>query len=176
MSTPFTEALSQLNDRALRRLLGARAFLRGYDYVRRQAVHDVQMAEISAKGAVRGTEPDPYAVKLQVTPTGFTSECTCPAFPKINGHCKHVAALLIALRDQVRPKQARPEPQQNGVSAVAHGGGAGELEAVAGGSRRARRRARKLAAQRALAAGGGGALGPARPGFTIEGSGRATTG
>ena len=176
MSTPFTEALSQLNDRALRRLLGARAFLRGYDYVRRQAVHDVQMAEISAKGAVRGTEPDPYAVKLQVTPTGFTSECTCPAFPKINGHCKHVAALLIALRDQVRPKQARPEPQQNGVSAVAHGGGAGELEAVAGGSRRARRRARKLAAQRALAAGGGGALGPARPGFTIEGSGRAPTG
>ena len=34
MPTPFTEALSTLNDRALRRLLGARAFLRGYDYVR----------------------------------------------------------------------------------------------------------------------------------------------
>ena len=105
--TPFTEALSQLNDRALRRLLGARAFLRGYDYVRRQAVTDVVMEDLSAKGAVRGTEPDPYAVKLQVTPSGFTSECSCPAFPKINGHCKHVAALLIALRDQVRPKQPR---------------------------------------------------------------------
>jgi superfamily II DNA or RNA helicase len=108
-STPFTDALSQLNDRALRRLLGARAFLRGYDYVRRQAVTDVVMEDLSAKGAVRGTDPEPYAVKLQVTPTGFTSECSCPAFPKINGHCKHVAALLIALRDQVRPKQPRAE-------------------------------------------------------------------
>jgi hypothetical protein len=84
--------------------------LRGYDYVRRQAVTDVQMEELSATGRVRGTDPEPYSVKLQVTPAGFTSECSCPAFPKINGHCKHVAALLIALRDQVRPKQPRPEP------------------------------------------------------------------
>src|SRR5439155_24862010 len=96
----------------LRRLLGARAFLRGYDYVRRQAVSDVVMEDLSARGHVRGTDPEPYDVKLQVTPTGFSSECSCPAFGKINGHCKHVAALLIALRDQVRPKQPRPEQQQ----------------------------------------------------------------
>ena len=117
-STPFTEALSQLNDRALRRLLGARAFLRGYDYVRRAAVTDIVMEELSATGKVRGTDPEPYAVKLQVTASdkgGFTSECSCPAFPKINGHCKHVAALLIALRDQVRPKQPRPEAGTNGT-------------------------------------------------------------
>ena len=185
MSTPFTEALSQLNDRALRRLLGARAFLRGYDYVRRQAVSDVVMEELSAKGNVRGTDPDPYGVKLQVTPSGFTSECTCPAFPKINGHCKHVAALLIALRDQVRPKQPRAEgqngaregggagmPPPSGASMLGthsshnqnHGGGggggggghAGHLDNdPLGGSRRARRRARKLAAQR-MGGGGGG--------------------
>jgi superfamily II DNA or RNA helicase len=114
-STPFTEALAQLNDRALRRLLGARAFLRGYDYVRRAAVNDIVMEELSATGKVRGTDPEPYSVKLQVTPAGFTSECSCPAFPKINGHCKHVAALLIALRDQVRPKQPRPEAGTNGT-------------------------------------------------------------
>ena len=113
-STPFTEALSQLNDRALRRLLGARAFLRGYDYVRRQAVTDIVMEDLSARGSVRGTDPEPYQVRLQVTPAGFTSECSCPAFPKINGHCKHVAALLIALRDQVRPKQPRTEANGNG--------------------------------------------------------------
>src|SRR6186713_2394162 len=122
MSTPFTEALSQLNDRALRRLLGARAFLRGYDYVRRQAVTDVLMEDLSARGSVRGTDPEPYAVKLQVTPTGFTSECSCPAFPKINGHCKHVAALLIALRDQVRPKQPRAEGPISANGSVDHGG------------------------------------------------------
>ncbi|MBN9160267.1 MAG: hypothetical protein BGO98_40555 [Myxococcales bacterium 68-20] len=186
MSTPFTEALSQLNDRALRRLLGARAFLRGYDYVRRQAVSDVQMEEISARGAVRGTEPEPYAVKLQVTPTGFNSDCSCPAFPKINGHCKHVAALLIALRDQVRPKQPRPDPAQNGAGSTLHTSGVGgasgataagaELEmATAGSSRRARRRARKLAAQRAGVAPGMG-VSSARPGFTVEGGGRGATG
>jgi len=186
LSTPFTEALSQLNDRALRRLLGARAFLRGYDYVRRQAVSDVQMEEISARGAVRGTEPEPYAVKLQVTPTGFNSDCSCPAFPKINGHCKHVAALLIALRDQVRPKQPRPDPAPNGAGSTLHTSGVGgasgataagaELEmATAGSSRRARRRARKLAAQRAGVAPGMG-VSSARPGFTVEGGGRGATG
>jgi len=176
LSTPFTEALSQLNDRALRRLLGARAFLRGYDYVRRQAVSDVQLEEISARGAVRGTDPDPYAVKLQVTPTGFTSECSCPAFPKINGHCKHVAALLIALRDQVRPKQPRLDPPQNGAGAAAHassGVAAADLDPLSGGgSRRARRRARKLAAQRAGVVGGMAPPG-GRPGFTVEGVGGA---
>ena len=181
MSTPFTEALSQLNDRALRRLLGARAFLRGYDYVRRQAVSDVQMEEISARGAVRGTEPEPYAVKLQVTPTGFNSDCSCPAFPKINGHCKHVAALLIALRDQVRPKQPRPDPAQNGAGSTLHTSGVGgasgataagaELEmATAGSSRRARPRARKLAAQPAgVAPGMGGGRGaPGVDAWTAE--------
>lgn len=94
--------------------MGARAFLRGYDYVRRAAVTDIVMEELEARGAVRGTDPEPYAVKINVTPSGFTSDCSCPAFPKINGHCKHVAALLIALRDQVRPKQPRAEARAEG--------------------------------------------------------------
>ena len=186
MSTPFTDALSQLNDRALRRLLGARAFLRGYDYVRRQAVSDTQMEELSAKGHVRGTDPDPYQVSLQVTPTGFTSNCSCPAFPKINGHCKHVAALLIALRDQVRPKQPRQDPPaHNGAPMGASQGGGGgdrgsmsDVDGMMGGSRRARRRARRLAAQRGMVPGGGGGGGldrdrdRGRMGFTIEGHNR----
>ena len=106
MATPFTEALSTLNDRNLRRLLGARAFLRGYDYVRRRAVTDTQVEEASASGRVSGTEAEPYRVWLQLTPTGISSQCSCPPFTSINGHCKHVAALLIFLRDQVRPKAA----------------------------------------------------------------------
>ena len=86
MPTPFTEAVSTLNDRALRRLLGARAFLRGYDYVRRHAVDGIEIAEASAKGTVRGTEPEPYQVEIQLAPTGISSTCSCPAFSKINGH------------------------------------------------------------------------------------------
>lgn len=130
------------------------------------------MEEISARGSVRGTDPEPYAVKLQITPTGFSSECTCPAFPKINGHCKHVAALLISLRDQVRPKQPRPEAPHNGATIMPHAtsGSTTDVETppTTGVSRRARRRARKLAAQRALGLAG-------RPGFVVEGA-RAATG
>ncbi len=130
------------------------------------------MEELAARGHVRGTEPDPYAVRVHVTPNGFGSECTCPVFSKIKGgHCKHVAALLIAARDKVRPRAPRPDrpsaPRHEGMrvghdngvppplpSAHAHDG----LDSAMGGgsSRRARRRARKLASQR-----GGPALGPA---------------
>lgn len=113
MSTPFTEALATLNDRALRRLLGARAFLRGYDYVRRGAVADTGVDLASAHGTVRGSEPEPYAVRLRLLPEGFDSECSCPAFSKIHGHCKHVAALLIALRDEARPRRHRDEPESS---------------------------------------------------------------
>ena len=102
LPTPFSEAISALNDRTLRRLLGARAFLRGYDYVRRRAVNELTVEEASAHGRVKGTEAEPYRVSLRLTPEGFASECTCPPFATINGHCKHVAAVLIALRDQSR--------------------------------------------------------------------------
>jgi len=122
LPTPFSEAISALNDRTLRRLLGARAFLRGYDYVRRHAVNDLEVAEASAKGRVKGTEPEPYRVALKVTPSGFASECSCPPFATINGHCKHVAAVLIALRD--RSRAAEPG-QGNG-----NGGGTGDGSAA----------------------------------------------
>lgn len=165
LPTPFTEALSTLNDRALRRLLGARAFLRGYDYVRRHAVMDVVAEEASARGAIRGTDAaEPYAVKLQLTPTGFASECTCPAFPKINGHCKHVAALLIHLRDQVRPKQRPPEAQQNQNNGEPQLPQTWSSDGMPGTGRRAKRRAARALKGGAPQQGGGGRPG-GRPGF-----------
>ena len=42
MPSPISDALSTLSDRGLRRLLGARTFLRGLDYARRRVVEDVQ--------------------------------------------------------------------------------------------------------------------------------------
>jgi superfamily II DNA or RNA helicase len=167
LPTPFTEALSTLNDRALRRLLGARAFLRGYDYVRRHAVEDIKLEDASARGQVRGTETDPYRVTLQLTPNGFSSECTCPAFSKINGHCKHVAALLIALRDQARGTQPRPPPQQhsqqqNGGYASASPLGTDHMGMGGGGRRGRRGRARAMKMAAAAARGG---LPMGRPAF-----------
>ncbi len=173
MSTPFTEALSTLNDRALRRMLGARAFLRGYDYVRRNAVSDIVVEAASAHGEVRGTEPEPYQVKLQLTPAGFASDCSCPAFGKINGHCKHVAALLIAIRDTVRPKQP---PQAPPVAAAGFVSAApdGSLS-MPGLSRRAKRRAARAAkvsgggSAPMLGSGGGGGGGGGRSEYRDRG-------
>ena len=114
-STPLNAALMTLNDRGLRRLLGARAFLRGYDYVRRGLVTDTDMGDTTVTGKVKGGENEIYDAKLEVSPTGFTSECTCPAFGKINGHCKHASALLIFGRDKVRPKRPKTEGAEGGV-------------------------------------------------------------
>ncbi|HXX70112.1 MAG TPA: SWIM zinc finger family protein, partial [Polyangiaceae bacterium] len=152
--------MSTLNDRALRRLLGARAYLRGYDYVRRRAVENIVIDEAGARGNVRGTDADPYKVTLQLTPGGFTSGCTCPAYASSNGgHCKHVAALLIALRDQVRGAQPRPVAQPapvNGVHYTVHGGTVhvAGVEGEGRRSKRARARAMKAAQQAAMAARG----------------------
>jgi superfamily II DNA or RNA helicase len=172
LSTPFTDAISTLSDRALRRMLGARAFLRGYDYVRRHAVDDIAIEDAKARGHVRGTDPSPYDVEVQLTPGGFTSTCSCPAFPKINGHCKHVAALLIAVRDQARgklPREARErrEPGERMSDArdsmrdlphSANGQGSLDGEPILSGRRRRRAaRAAKLAAARAARLGGGSA-------------------
>jgi superfamily II DNA or RNA helicase len=203
LSNPFNDAISTLNDRALRRLLGARAFLRGYDYVRRHAVDEIKVDEASARGQVRGTDPAPYRVLVQLTPGGFSSECTCPTFSKINGHCKHVAALLIALRDQVRgparPPQTHSSPAFGGGMPVRPGGpphaqnggyaSASPLEdfPAGGGGRRGRRsRAARALKMAAAARGGGGpqragfggGLGPGfgGPGFGVHGGGTVSTG
>ncbi len=158
LASPFTEALSTLNDRALRRLLGARAYLRGYDYVRRHAVEDIIVEDAGARGHVRGTDTEPYRVTLQLTPSGFSSSCTCPAYASSNGgHCKHVAALLIALRDQARGAQPRSvQPQTNGVHYTVHGGTVhvAGVEGEGRRSKRARARAMKAAHHAALAARG----------------------
>jgi superfamily II DNA or RNA helicase len=96
--------------------------LRGLDYARRRVVEDVQVAEASAQGRVKGSDSDPYTVRVDLTPEGIQSNCTCPAFAKAGQHCKHVAALLITVRDQARGAQPRREPPQP-VPQTAHAGG-----------------------------------------------------
>ncbi len=127
----LSDALSTLSDRGLRRLLGARTFLRGLDYEKRKVVEDVSVNEASAHGRVKGSDPDPYDVSIRLGGEGITSSCTCPAFQKTNQHCKHVAALLITVRNKARsalprreaPVQPQPQhapmpQQQNNNAAV----------------------------------------------------------
>jgi superfamily II DNA or RNA helicase len=110
----LADALSTLSDRGLRRLLGARTFLRGLDYEKRKVVEDVDVNEATAQGKVRGSDPDPYAVSIHLGGEGITSHCTCPAFQKTGQHCKHVAALLITVRNKARSQLPRPAPNAGG--------------------------------------------------------------
>jgi superfamily II DNA or RNA helicase len=116
----LADALSTLSDRGLRRLLGARTFLRGLDYEKRKVVEDVDVNDSSAQGKVRGSDPDPYAVTIRLGGEGITSHCTCPAFQKTGQHCKHVAALLITVRNRARSQLPRPAPGGGGGSGPQH--------------------------------------------------------
>ncbi|HEY2406785.1 MAG TPA: SNF2-related protein [Polyangiaceae bacterium] len=131
----LADALSTLSDRGLRRLLGARTFLRGLDYEKRKVVEEVNVNESSAHGSVKGSDPEPYEVAIRLGGEGITSSCTCPAFQKTGQHCKHVAALLITVRNKARSqlprRDAPPAPQ-------VHAAQSGDLNK--GGRRRDRRR------------------------------------
>lgn len=111
MST-ISDALSTLSDRGLRRLLGARTFLRGLDYEKRKVVERVSIEETNASCIVRGSDSQPYDVCIRLGGEGITSSCTCPAFAKTGQHCKHVAALLINVRNKSRTKAPRPAAPQ----------------------------------------------------------------
>ena len=137
MGTPISDALSTLSDRGLRRLLGARTFLKGNEYFRRRVVEDVNVGEMIATGTVRAADADPYHVSIELTPDGIKSSCSCPAHQKTDQHCKHVAALLITVRDQARRHEPRREPPPPAmVPQTAHAGG----DAMKRSRRRERRR------------------------------------
>ena len=137
---PISDALSTLSDRGLRRLLGARTFLRGLEYFRRRVVEDITINEMTASGTVRASDSEPYPVLVELTPDGIKSQCNCPAYAKGGQHCKHVAALLISVRDQARGTQPRrdPPPMPALLPQTAHAGGGGDAP-----SKRLRRRDRR---------------------------------
>src|SRR5690606_24753894 len=72
----ISDTLSTLSDRGLRRLLGARTFLRGLDYARRKVVEEITIEHTAAHGRVKGSDTDPYIVKVELTPEGIQSHCS----------------------------------------------------------------------------------------------------
>lgn len=144
MST-ISDALSTLSDRGLRRLLGARTFLRGLDYAKRGVVEGVNVDVKYATGQVRGSDPEPYAVRIMLGEEGITAECTCPAYVKTKQHCKHIAALLITVRNQARaalPRQPQQQPTQQQQSPAQQ-----TAQQNSGDSKSSRRRERRRRAQ-----------------------------
>jgi superfamily II DNA or RNA helicase len=181
----ISDSLSTLSDRGLRRLLGARTFLRGLDYAKRGVVESVSVEARTATGEVRGSDPEPYRVEISLTNDGIAATCSCPAHQKTQQHCKHIASLLITVRNHARaqlPRPVAPSPSaptanvtngasaaslSNNVNAQAHNAnGAGNN----GDSKSSRRRERRRRAQQQLTPG------PSPVGLTVPDSNPRTTG
>ena len=154
-TTSVAKKLASMSDRAIQRVTGGNAFLRGRLYARRKAVEGLEEEEHSASGAISvRTADEPYRTKVTYSEDGDTweSSCTCPGWRGPTGHCKHVAAVMVALRDEVRPPRAKgPQQQQTKKKKKAEPVHVPGTVSVGGKRRRSRRRRRG-------AGGEGGAL------------------
>jgi superfamily II DNA or RNA helicase len=127
---PFVaQRVSKMSDRAIQRVTGGNAFLRGRLYARRKSVEDLVAEGDTVTGEINVRSSDePYTTSATVSEEDvWTSHCTCPGWRGADGHCKHVAAIMVALRDQVRPPKAK-EALSGG------GGGGGDSEGDGGGA------------------------------------------
>ena len=114
-TTAIAKKLSSMSDRAIQRVTGGNAFLRGRLYARRKAVENLKEQERSASGEISvRTADEPYrtTVTYNEDSDAWESACTCPGWRGPTGHCKHVAAVMVALRDEVRPPRAKGAQQQ----------------------------------------------------------------
>ncbi len=148
--------IGKYSDRAIQRVTGGNAFLRGRLYARRGHVHDLTTLGSEATCQVQVKQDTFYQPKLTLTDEeGWTSECNCPGFRGATSHCKHVAALMVALRDRERPPKPKAQAQAQAPAEVKEAPKPnGKQEVVAhspqtvsvGGKRRNRRRRRRGAA------------------------------
>jgi superfamily II DNA or RNA helicase len=118
--TAFPQHVGRLSDRAIQRLVGGNAFLRGRIYARRNAVSDLHADASSASCRVLIRSDEPIEVSATLSSEGvILSKCTCQAWRGPTGHCKHVAALLVALRDRERPPKPKPVEGQQAAPRLA---------------------------------------------------------
>ncbi|MFA9470224.1 MAG: SNF2-related protein [Deltaproteobacteria bacterium] len=114
-TTSVAKKLASMSDRSIQRVTGGNAFLRGRLYARRKAVENLKEDEHSASGEISvRTADEPYHTAVSYSDEGdsWESSCTCPGWRGPTGHCKHVAAVMVALRDEVRPPRAKGPQQQ----------------------------------------------------------------
>lgn len=135
-----------MSDRAIQRVTGGNAFLRGRLYARRKAVENLEEEEHSVKGEISvRTAEEPYVTRATYSEENdaWESSCTCPGWRGPTGHCKHVAAVMVALRDEVRPPRAKgPQQQQSKKKKKTEPVHVPGTVSVGGKRRRSRRRRR----------------------------------
>ncbi|MFW6050486.1 MAG: SNF2-related protein [Myxococcota bacterium] len=110
---PIAKHVGKMSDRAIQRVVGGNAFLRGRLYARRSSVDNLQAEDKQVRGEIQvRSQDEPYRTEVTLGDDDkFTSSCTCPGWRGPTGHCKHVAAVLVSLRDRERPPKPK-EPQQ----------------------------------------------------------------
>jgi len=101
-----------LTDADLRRQFGGPTFDRAWDYVRgghvlEHAVRSDNQGDWIINGVVAGKAPRPYDVVVDLGQTGdglwLGGRCTCPMV----SDCKHVVALVLAVRDEATKQPGR---------------------------------------------------------------------
>ncbi len=135
-----------MSDRAIQRVTGGNAFLRGRLYARRKAVENLEEEEHAVKGEISvRTADEPYVTRATYSDEADTweSSCSCPGWRGPTGHCKHVAAVMVALRDEVRPPRVKgPHQQQSKKKKKTEPVHVPGTVSVGGKRRRSRRRRR----------------------------------
>ncbi len=145
---PIVEQLITMSDRAIQRVVGGNAFLRGRLYARRKAVDNLSATGRIASGEIKvRSAEEPYRTRVEWSEEGqFVSKCTCPGWRGPTGHCKHVAAVMVALRDRSRPPRPKGQqpnpPKKKAQKAKAEPVHVPGTVSVGGKRRRARRRRR----------------------------------
>ena len=149
---PIAQYVFALSDRAIQRVTGGNAFLRGRLFARRKAVEDLSYAGNRVTGEILVRSHDePYRTSVELKhaegqtdgePNTLHSECSCPGWRGPTGHCKHVAAIIVALRDRFRPPRIKGQPNQPQKKKKVAPVHVPQTVSVGGKRRRSRRRRR----------------------------------
>ena len=77
----IAQHVAKLSDRAIQRITGGNAFLRGRLYARRNAVVDLTANGTTASAKILVRADQPYETQLGLTSEGqIISHCSCPAW------------------------------------------------------------------------------------------------
>lgn len=122
--------VAAMSDRAIQRVVGGSAFLRGRLYARRKSVQNLRDSGRLVQGEILVRSADgPYTTAVDFCEDGaFRSKCNCSAWRGPEHHCKHVAAILVALRDRERPHGVRRAPELSQESGGRAGANVIEVE------------------------------------------------
>ena len=106
---------------------------RGLQYYRRGAVEDLYFDEETGyfEAQVEGTYLYHVSVQLE-SPNSISASCSCPAFARYDGFCKHIIAVLLALSVNAHPKYSGTGEEEGVAQLLDHyAGKTGHGEALA---------------------------------------------